>query len=128
MVYHSVYGERVRYKINKPILSRKQFSKSCREKFLYPVIVTELVGNDNMINKDLELSTEGHLSLSNLNSYLREKFKLTQNEGILVYCETKNEQLILPSLSQTIDVLYKENMNEIDRNLYLIVTKQEMYG
>ena len=74
------------------------------------------------------MSVEGHLTLANLNCYIREKFKLKLNEGILIYCETKNEEMILPSLSQPIDLLYKENMNEIDRMLYLIVTKQEVFG
>lgn len=128
MVYHSIYGERVRYKLNKTTLLRQNFARRCREKYLYPVIITELVGGESLLSKDLELSAEGYLTLSNLNSYLREKFKLAQNEGILIYCETKNEELILPSLSQSVDLIYKENMNEVDRNLYLIVAKQEMYG
>lgn len=128
MVYHSIYGERVRYRINKPILLRQRFSRTCREQYKYPVIITEFVGKDSLLSKDLEMPIEGHITLANLNSYLREKFKLAYNEGILIYSETKNEKLVLPQLSQTIDSLYRENMNEVDRNLYLILQKQEMYG
>lgn len=128
MVYHSIYGERVRYRINTSTSLRQKFSRSCREKYIFPVIVTELLGNDGVLSKDIELPIEGHITLANLNSYLRQKFKLGYNEGILIYSESKNEKLILPPLSKTIELLYKENMNEVDRNLYIIIQKQEMYG
>lgn len=128
MVYHSVYGERVRYKVNKPTILRHKFSRKARSQYLYPTVITTLLGKEELNAEDIELTLEGHLTLSNLSYYLREKIKLTQNEGLLIFCETKDGALILPSLSQNIDYLYKQNRDDLDRILYLIIKKQEMYG
>lgn len=59
MVYHSIYGERVKYKLNKTTLLRQNFARKCREKYLYPVVITELIGKQSILYKDLELPCEG---------------------------------------------------------------------